>query len=235
MKYLGGKVKLAKDIANVLNAYRKDGQAYVEPFVGGAAVIAQMTGERYGYDIFKPIIEMFKEIQNGWQPPQDVTYEEYQRVRFSEGEEALKAFVGFSCSFAGKYFGGYARTSKDKTVAEKYSYAKSGFNVLMKQKPLIQDVKFECKSYLDLTFNNCLIYCDPPYANTTKYKGTDDFDSDVFWDWVREQSKMNTVIVSECNAPDDFKIIWQKETKTGLADKDNKKINKTEKLFMYEN
>lgn len=233
MKYLGGKVKLAKDIANVLNAYRKDGQAYVEPFVGGAAVIAQMTGERYGYDIFKPIIEMFKEIQNGWQPPQDVTYEEYQRVRFSEGEEALKAFVGFSCSFAGKYFGGYARTSKDKTVAEKYSYAKSGFNVLMKQKPLIQDVKFECKSYLDLELNDCLIYCDPPYANTTKYNGTKDFDSEVFWNWVREKSKTNTVIVSEYNAPEDFEVIWEKELKIGMRDSEMNHHVKVEKLFKY--
>lgn len=50
---------------------------------------------------------------------------------------------------------------------------------------------------------NALVYCDPPYAGTSKYNGVD-FDSDRFWEWAREVSKQNLLAVSEYKAPDDF-------------------------------
>jgi DNA adenine methylase len=42
----------------------------------------------------------------------------------------------------------------------------------------------------------------------------------------------NNVIISEYQAPDDFKCIWSKETKTDIRTKDNGKETRIEKLFI---
>ena len=70
------------------------------------------------------------------------------------------------------------------------------------------------------------------YNETTKYK-FGRFDSETFWEWCRNTSKNgNTVIISEYKAPDDFKCIWSKETKTDIRTKDNGKETRIEKLFI---
>jgi DNA adenine methylase len=50
---------------------------------------------------------------------------------------------------------------------------------------------------------------------------------------MREWSKSNIVIISEQNAPDDFKCIWQQEVKLDIRDSDNQKKQRIEKLFTY--
>ena len=78
---------------------------------------------------------------------------------------------------------------------------------------LLQGIQiYECKYDSWETSENCLIYCDPPYISSKKtwplnYKG---FDHAKFWQWVRKMSRKNIVIVSEYEAPDDFKVIWEK-------------------------
>ena len=96
----------------------------------------------------------------------------------------------------------------------------------------LQDVKFDCKDYRELEYENALIYCDPPYANTTEYT-VGNFDNKEFWQWCRDMSKTNTVIISEYIAPDDFKCIWQKKIKTEIRTKINGRENRIEKLFVY--
>jgi len=84
-----------------------------------------------------------------------------------------------------------------------------------------------------LEFKNlkgCVIYLDPPYEGTTKYKNND-FDYDVFWDWVRDLSKDNYVFISEYNAPPDFECIWSKKVTTSL--KVHEHEDRTEKLFIH--
>jgi DNA adenine methylase len=55
------------------------------------------------------------------------------------------------------------------------------------------------------------VYCDPPYQSTKRYET--DFDNNAFWEWVRETTpKVKALYVSEYEAPDDFKCIWQKDT-----------------------
>ena len=76
-----------------------------------------------------------------------------------------------------------------------------------------------------------MIYCDPPYQNTTKFTCTDQFNYDLFWDWIREKSKTNIVFVSEYAAPDDFECIWQKDITTSL--KVHVHEDRTEKLFKF--
>ena len=80
-----------------------------------------------------------------------------------------------------------------------------------------------------------VIYCDPPYRGTTKYK-TEPFPYDEFYEWVKEMSIHNTVLISEYWMPDDFECIWQKETTTQINSK--RKANdennmRVEKLYTY--
>jgi len=93
-------------------------------------------------------------------------------------------------------------------------------------------VKLVHKSYLDLHIpENSLIYCDPPYKRTTKYK--DVFSHADFWQWCRAKANDGHIVfVSEYNAPDDFECVWQKEIVTSLTqDTGSKKA--VEKLFRY--
>lgn len=76
----------------------------------------------------------------------------------------------------------------------------------------------------------CLIYCDPPYANTSGYR-SGDFDSAAFWQRVRWlEGWGHTVIVSEYAAPDDFSCVWQQSVKANLRTR-NGAESRTERLF----
>ena len=79
---------------------------------------------------------------------------------------------------------------------------------------------------------NSIIYCDPPYQGTTKYK-TDVFDYNKFWNWCRSMSTNgHKIFISEYNAPSDFTCIWQKEVANTLVKNTGEKKG-IEKLFIY--
>lgn len=73
-----------------------------------------------------------------------------------------------------------------------------------------------------------VVYCDPPYANTSKY--TVDFDNDAFWQWCRTRDF--PIYVSEYQAPEDFISIWCKE-KRRLYNKSNLSAPAVEHLFLH--
>lgn len=95
------------------------------------------------------------------------------------------------------------------------------------------DVDFEFADYKGLEFENCLIYCDPPYNNTTQAYGTGTFNTEEFWSVMRKWSKNNDVYISEYSAPDDFECVLEMPTKTSIRNKDNKMDKRIEKLFKY--
>ena len=229
IQYFGGKAKIAKYIVPFLESQRKDNQSYLEPFVGGANIVCKMTGERYAYDYNEYLIEMYKAVQQGYELPNELNEEQYKYIKNNKDEnKALSGFVGFGCSFAGKWFGGYARDKRKSC-----DFAFTSKNGLLNKMSTMQDVKFEWKDYKTLQPKGFLIYCDPPYANTTKYTGTPDFDTEIFWDIMREWSKDNDVYISEYNAPDDFISVLEIPTKTDIRDTNGTPIYRTEKLFTY--
>ena len=73
-----------------------------------------------------------------------------------------------------------------------------------------------------------VVYCDPPYDNTSKY--TVDFDNDAFWQWCRTRDF--PVYVSEYRAPEDFISVWSKE-KRRLFSSSNLSANAIEHLFLH--
>ena len=228
MQYFGGKAKIAKYIVPYLEGVRKENQIFVEPFVGGANIISHMSGKRKAYDFNEYLIEMYKGVQNGYELPDSLTEEEYRYIREHKDEDkVLTGFVGFGCSFAGKWFGGYARNKQN------HNYCKASKNSLMKKMSTMADVEFDWRDYKSLFLKGCLIYCDPPYANTTKYTGVPDFDSEEFWNIMRAWSKDNDVYISEYEAPDDFVSVLEIPTKTNIRDKSDNVCCRVEKLFKY--
>ena len=228
MQYFGGKAKIAKYIVPYLEGVRKENQIFVEPFVGGANIVSQMSGKRKAYDFNEYLIEMYKGVQNGYELPDSLTEEEYKYIREHKDEDkVLTGFVGFGCSFAGKWFGGYARNKQN------HNYCKASKNSLMKKMSTMIDVEFDWRDYKSLFLKGFLIYCDPPYANTTKYTGVPDFDSEEFWNIMRAWSKDNDVYISEYEAPDDFVSVLEIPTKTNIRDKSDNVCRRVEKLFKY--
>lgn len=225
MQYLGSKNKISKEILSVILPYL-DGKIWVEPFVGGANIIDKLTGYRIGSDNNQYLIALLKAIQDGWTPPIDISREYYYEIKdnINKYDKALVGFVGFLCSFGGKWFGGYAFNNKGD------NYAKRGSSVLIKQAKNLEGVDFIYSNYLELEVPlNALIYCDPPYDCKTKYK--DKFDHNIFWNWCRDKSKNHLVFVSEYSAPSDFICIKEIKVKT-ILDK-NSNYDRVEKLFIY--
>ena len=229
MQYMGGKSRISKQIAEVLNSAISKDAPFVSLFCGSCAIESKVQADvKILNDKHPYLIAMWQALQNGWMPPDVVTKEEYYRVKANMDENpALTGFVGFGCSFGGKWWGGYA---KDKRGDDYCGQAKRG---LLKDFRGVQSAKFTCLDYHDVKIpDGAVVYCDPPYVNTTGYT-VGQFDTDEFWNYMRQLSKRCDVYISEESAPDDFECIWSKEKVRTLEKNDNVGRVKVEKLFKY--
>lgn len=222
MRYMGSKRRIAKQIIPLIMGGHDPGKWYVEPFAGGMNMIDKVRApKRIAADSNGYLIAMYRALQNGWVPPVSIDENLYKHVMDNKDQyqKRVVGFVGFGCSFGGKFFGGYARTPGRNYAAE------SKRNVL-KQIKTLQDVLFLHSDYRTLYIPpGSTVYCDPPYVGTTKYKVG--IDHDKFWQWCRElKNEGCRVFVSEYNAPADFRCIWEKEIENPL----NRKTG-VERLF----
>lgn len=231
---MGSKNRHAKEMLPIILKDRKPEQWYVEPFVGGGNMIDKVTGgNRIGSDTNPYLIKALELIRDNPQYiPDLITEDDYCRFKTELVLDGVTGFVGFAMSFGGKWFGGYRRDiagSKGDIENMKTQTRRSKQNALLQSKKL-NGVILVCCSYDDLDIPpNSIIYCDPPYANTTKYK--DDFDHDRFWKWCQEKVKEgHTVFVSEYNAPEFCECVWEKKVNNTLT-KDTGSKQGIEKLF----
>lgn len=232
MRYFGGKTRTCKEIAQFLESNRNNGQIFLSPFIGGGWVESLISEPKMCCDKHPYLIAMYKKLQEGWLPPKNISKEEYEHIKTHKDEKPyLTGFVGFGCSFAGKWFGGYAKDKSDR------NFCLNAYNSILRKMDGLKKTKFECKNYKELNPVNMLIYCDPPYQGTTQYDRqiVGDFDSNEFWIVMEKWSENNTVFVSEYTAPEKFKCVWFKEIKLDIRDKNNKKMNRTEKIFSISN
>ena len=229
MNYVGSKRRIAQYILPLMINERK-GRTWVEPFVGGANMIDKIiVGKKIGNDIHPYLIVLHKAIQNGWIPPSEISEKEYYDIKENKESYApeLVGFVGFLCSFGGKWQGGYAGSNNKK------NYAKQGKTSILKQAKYLKNVDFRCGDYRKLDIpDNSLIYCDPPYCDTEGYyKLSKDFDSQIFWQWCRDKKEEGHIVfISEYNAPEDFECIKEINIKMTLAENSNTTL-RTERLF----
>lgn len=242
---MGSKRRILKDILPIMlnEAEKNNITKWIEPFVGGANVISKVPTnyERIGYDVNKYLIALYNHINNyGFTFEENISKQLYSDVRDyynrnfnSENvyDDAFIGWVGFMASANGRFFdGGYSGISKTKHGTVR-NYISESIRGLKKEAPLLTNIDFRYSCYSNLSFNNALIYCDPPYANVKQYSNFN-FDKNIFIEWCKEQSKNNIVFVSEYELP--FKCIWQKELKNTLLS--NASISGTkvglEKLYL---
>jgi DNA adenine methylase len=232
MKYMGSKARFAKYLLPIILKDRQLNQSYIEPFAGGMNMIDKVDGIRIANDQNEELMAMWQAlIYENWDPPKSVSEDEYKAIKYNQNDypKHLVAYVGFN-SFGGKWFAGYRRDKQGKR-----DYWAEHYRNITKQVPHLEGVILSCKSYTDLEIpENSIVYCDPPYASTTKYR--DGFDHEQFWEWCRQQSKTgHHVFISEYNSPEDFKCIWEKPAKTSFSwHADNLPAKKSvERLFVY--
>ena len=238
MKYMGSKARHAKELLPIILKDHTPDMWYVEPFVGGANMIdkvdPQVAPKRLGCDVHEYLIALWQSVSKGWLPKQLITEDTYSNVRANKDQDkALSGYVGFAMSFGG-YRRDIAGTKEDPKLKEfnENEQSRKSYESLVKQQKNLLGVHFQNKSVFDIDFTRCgkaTIYCDPPYAGTTKYK--DDFDHERFYEWCRDRHKEgHKVFVSEYNMPDDFICVWSKEVNNSLT-KDTGSKKGIEKLF----
>ena len=240
MWYVGSKNRLSKELVPIIQSYIKsDTKGYLEPFVGGANLIDKIQcNNKIGMDIHEELIELLKYTQEFSKLlPAVILEEEYKEVKNNKDkyEKWYVGLVGFGATFGAKYFGGYARSKADKFNGEKSAMA---IRNLQKQAPNLQGIKFVNSSFLNIPkdkIKGYVIYCDIPYRGTTKYK-TGEFPYEEFYQWVKDMSIHNTVLISEYNMPEEFECIWSKETNVNFdsnREANDKSNIRVEKLFTY--
>jgi DNA adenine methylase len=235
MRYMAGKSRFAKELAKAILRHTSRRVEYFEPFVGGGSVLEEMSkcfAYSYASDTHRDLILMWQALMDGWEPPRNVSYEEFKFLE-RQPSSALRGFVGFSCSFAGKWFGPYARFVKPGGKLQ--NFADESARNLEHCISVLRNCKFHCRSYDTIPYTPLsVIYADPPYRDTYSYSP---FDSDKFWDWAREAVKAGAhVYVSEFVAPEDWVSIWSIERikRFRALVPTQKRERFTEHLFVHE-
>lgn len=217
MRYLGGKARLAKEIAAKIVEYIPFGGTYVEPFCGGCAVAIKVREYRPDVaiicnDLHPYLIALLKGVADGiFEPPSTLSEEEYYYIKAHKDENpALTGFAGFGCSFLSDWFHGYARHNDNS----RRPAAITTKDALTRDRPALLTMDFRCGDYTAFAIPaGAVVYCDPPYKTGTQCGGVLPFDYPAFMSWATELAKTHDVFMSEyeSNVEPDANIIWRKE------------------------
>lgn len=225
MQYLGGKTRIAKQLATEIDKVRRPGQWVWDAFCGGLSMSVALSknGPVYSTDACVPLIGLYRAVQAGWDPPTHVDEATYRAARDLPDTDPMKAFCGFGCSFGGKWFGGYARSGAR-------NYASNARNSILKAG--VPSAALASVSFFDARPHplDGVLYLDPPYAGTTGYEGAEEFDRASFVERVREWSAFAPVFVSEYHFPLGV-CVWSREQTTTVARKKAAYSTATERLY----
>lgn len=209
--YQGSKSRLAKYIVPIINKilHKNKIDTFVDACCGGANIIANpkhpiLCANKIGYDNNKYLIALLNKFKTDKPYFINVSEQEYNNVKNNKDsyEDWYVGYVGFLSSFGAGFFNGYGRsTERNRTLGAYRGICKQDFsNIEIKQQNLF-----------DLSTTNAVIYIDPPYKNTKKYKV--EFNYHRFWDKAKELAENNIVLVSEQTIPDNVEILLEKELK----------------------
>lgn len=232
MRYMGGKCRIAKDLSNFLNQQLQPGQVFVDAFCGSCNIVSQIDQNRIriANDVHRELIAMWREVQKGRELPDEISKEQYYWVK-EHGEDWFKGFIGFACSFGGKWWGGYAKN-------DRRNFCKESKNSTLKKAGTMKDVIFLNMDYKSLSQYippNSLIYCDIPYKNTTGYmQGY--FNHEEFYSWCKILIQQgHNVLVSEYgqNIPIGAYPVWCKKSKQDMKNKQNIRQQTIEVVYTW--
>lgn len=246
MKYMGSKYLIWKHIQDIiLNDYGEKYFNYVEPFCGGCNSIYQVEtikgGKRIASDINPYLIALFKGLIKNKDVIYPISKDLYLDARIEYKKNSNQKYsnfdlgwIGFMASFRGKFFDSYTGNNVESRIIgrSKRNYIDDAIRNIIRQLDGLKDVEFYCCSYDELTIPlNSIIYCDPPYKNTSNYNKIV-FDYDKFYDWCyKEYERGNKIFVSEYDIPDSrFKEIWSGKARCTL-NRDKGIDDRIEKLF----
>ena len=232
-QYAGGKVVIGERISKAILEYEleitgSNDLPYFEPFSGMCGVLLKICKHspdkiKFACDKEICVMNLWKDLQNGWTPPLTMNIETYKNIRHENKEDSLYCFAAYGCSFKGMRWAGYYDEAFDIATNR---LKKNDFQSIVK------DVCFmDPCSYTDHEPYGMIVYCDPPYINSNFIKDRENlcgFNIEEFWNTVRKWSVNNIVLVSERHAPEDFVSIWEYTRMNGITQ--NNKI--VEKLFV---
>ena len=235
MSYLGGKSKNAQHILDVINHPTFDGMDYVEPFVGYCHILRRVERKRSydASDAHPLLVTLLAEVMRGTPLPR-VTRAEYEALRAAPDGSLRAAVAAFAFSFNGKEWGGYVNEYRrrdgrvDDIPGSRFRYYET-----LRSNPTMRRATVRCRDYASETPSGALVYCDPPYAATTRY-GRMTFDTAAFWETVRRWSVDNFVFVSEYAAPDDFLCVAESAKQSCVAG-GHRQTSRVERLFLHRN
>ena len=233
MKYMGGKARIAKHIAPIINeAVKKSNGMLFEPFCGGCNITPHFAGRVFANDLNEDLIGLFKDAISGRTFPEYVDIEMYRAAKNGEYDKALTAYIGFCASYNGRYFEGFVGNGCPNTKGKR-DYQKeaiSNFNKTVRSLRDMPSLTLSSLPYTEMEIpENSVIYCDPPYDGTTQYKNGG-FNHDRFWQWAEMMSESNTVFVSEYSTRSDLFIpTWSLDINSSLG-RTSKRA--TEKLYI---
>lgn len=244
MRYLGGKSRFARDIANQIQPRGK----WWDAFCGGLSVSVEFAkfGPGIASDVNRALISLYTSVQNGWQPPLSASDEDWRLAKTLEDADPRKAFFGFGCSYGGMWFRS-PTTKRTKRWIAKQNYFADDDPVGACARSLLRDIpKLKECEFLRADFLTCdipdveVVYCDPEYEGTTGYDGVGKFDHASFWSRTRQLAEKMRVFVSEYRTPPIPHVeVWNKasgsmlaRTSSGLDPRaEKRKDARTERLF----
>lgn len=223
MHYLGSKARHADDIIAITCANRRADQWYVEPFVGGGNMINKVPqgAGRIANDKNYGMVALLDQLGNhGWVPPEAMNESQWRKIMKQKCEaldqpgRALFAFAATGPTFGSMWCGQWAKDYEGKE-GTRYRQAR---DAALRDAPGLAGIKFFDGEYLALEPHipqGSLIYCDPPYANTTEYSGakrkievdsakTNLWKPSKFWQWCDHliDDLGCSVFVSEYHGPE---------------------------------
>lgn len=213
MRWTGSKKNQAAKIVELFKPFN-DGRPYIEPFLGSAPVLAATAGFWKGLlvasDVNRFLMAYWLCVQRGRRLDRDtITKEEWAalRDRWRGGDRTWELlYVGFGTNNAPSQNNLYDASFKDNLAYQK--------RYVEKVRPALEKARLLNKDFLWFepvaVHGGNLIYCDPPYANSTREScNMPAFDYVGFWDVVRRWSKNNVVFISEREAPADFECVLE--------------------------
>jgi DNA adenine methylase len=200
-------------------------------------MLQYIENPRIGCDTNKYLIALLRCIRDTPQSlPKnnlDLTEEEYNFLKTSyrglpSTMHARIGFAGFPVSFGAKWFAGWSRNRRGD------DYVRRAFENAQRQSAKLQGAIFGVRDYRRLLFSSkkpAIIYCDPPYRNSTGYFVG--FNHDLFFNWCRERAtEGHIVLVSEYEAPDGFECVWELEHTVNFASTRKVADSRVERLFI---
>lgn len=224
VKYMGGKHTLSKQLTDFIKSQVDPSKyEFYDLFCGSCGIVKNMKEFKkvIANDIETDLILFWKSDFALDFFPNEIEYKLYKQDPIPSQR---RCFYRFFMSYGGKSWGGYLERHciyKDRDFFREF---KNSYN---KMKPMLKNVEFHNKSYLDFDMENSVVYCDPPYEGTQGYGSS--FNHDEFWERAKYLSQKNIVFVSSYEAPEEWECVWKKEKRMTLS-KDKREI-RFEKLF----